>query len=86
MRIRDSLVAQLNQQPDRVLIQTSDPHTQRIPWHLWDLWDYRSVEITLSKPYYPSQQPTLRSRDSVRILALGNSEGIDQAFSQNLSW
>lgn len=80
-RVRDRLVAELNKEPDiRVLIQTSDPHTQRIPWHLWDLWQsYRTVEITLSNPYYYSQrQPTPYSRDKVRILAiLGNNEGID---------
>lgn len=80
-RVRDRLVAELYKEPDiRVLIQTTDPYIQRIPWHLWDLWQsYRSVEITLSNPYYYSPpQPTPCCRDKVRILAiLGNNEGID---------
>lgn len=82
-RIRDSLVAQLNQEPNlRVLILTNDPHTQRIPWHLWNLWEsYKAVEIILSNldPYTPRPSQSIpRFRDSVRILAiLGNSEGIN---------
>ena len=37
-RVRDRLVAELNKDSEiRVLIQTNDPQTERIPWHLWDL-------------------------------------------------
>ncbi len=65
----------------RVIIRTSCPTLQRLPWHQWDLVErYDQVEIAISPPESEDKgkaQP-LTDRDKVRTLAiLGNSAGID---------
>ena len=73
---------QLNpQETIRVLIRTEDRHLQKLPWHLWDLFDrYPKAELALSPSEF--ERPEIGRVESVktnvRILAiLGHSEGID---------
>lgn len=84
----------------RVLIETSDPLVQRLPWHLWRFFEhYPKAEVALSASEYqrpvrlsqPESQNSSSSRSGpVRILAvLGNSRGIhldeDRSLLQRLS-
>jgi CHASE2 domain-containing sensor protein len=76
----------------RVLIRTENQQLQKLPWHLWDLFErYPKAEVALSPTelvrHKPSIAPTLKSK--VRILAiLGHSEGInieaDRQLLENL--
>ena len=64
----------------RVILQTEDIRLQRLPWHLWDLFErYPFLEIALSAPGYEGvvkHAPAKKAK--VKILAiLGNSTGID---------
>jgi CHASE2 domain-containing sensor protein len=64
----------------RVLIESSDPLLQRLPWHLWTFFEaYPKAEVGISAPNY--QQSTQLSGNlsaKVKILAiLGSSDGID---------
>lgn len=64
----------------RVLLQSGNPYLQKMPWHLWDLFDRRFTksEIAIAAPAYSSIEPTQKHSDKIRILViLGNSEGID---------
>ncbi|MEE3718637.1 CHAT domain-containing protein [Tumidithrix elongata RA019] len=64
----------------RVLLQSGNSYLQRMPWHLWDLFDrrYHKAEIAIAAPSYSSVEPVARKSDKIRILViLGNSEGID---------
>ncbi|WP_434686179.1 CHAT domain-containing protein [Pseudanabaena minima] len=64
----------------RVLLQSGNPYLQKMPWHLWDLFDRRFTksEIAIAAPAYSSITPTKKHSDKIRILIiLGNSEGID---------
>ncbi|BBC26848.1 chase2 sensor protein (plasmid) [Pseudanabaena sp. ABRG5-3] len=64
----------------RVLLQSGNPYLQKMPWHLWDLFDRRFTksEIAIAAPAYSSIDPTQKHSDKIRILViLGNSEGID---------
>ncbi len=55
----------------RVIIQTEDPRLQRLPWHLWDLFDiYRKAEVALSLPEFNRVEPLVQPRAKVRILIL----------------
>jgi hypothetical protein len=64
----------------RVLLQSGNPYLQKMPWHLWDLFDRRftKAEIAIAAPSYSSIEPSQKHSDKIRILViLGNSEGID---------
>ncbi|NEN98495.1 MAG: CHAT domain-containing protein [Moorea sp. SIO3I7] len=68
----------------RVIIQVEDIQLRRIPWHLWDIFDYyRKAEVALGELTYDKidkVKPPISSmsKDRVRILAvLGNSDGIN---------
>jgi CHASE2 domain-containing sensor protein len=64
----------------RVLIETSDPILQRLPWHVWQFFeDYPKAEVGISAPEYKQSKLLPRAAPSkVRILAiLGNSQGIN---------
>jgi hypothetical protein len=64
----------------RVLLQSGNPYLQKMPWHLWDLFDRRFTksEIAIAAPAYSSIEPVKKHSDKIRILViLGNSEGID---------
>lgn len=68
-------------EPVRVFIETKDSQLQKLPWHLWDWSESRSVEVVLSYPaaYRLSQLTNpLPKTPNVRILAiLGHRAGID---------
>ncbi|EGJ34422.1 MULTISPECIES: ABC transporter substrate-binding protein [Moorena] len=85
-QIRNQLTTELSRHRDiRVLIQTDNPQLQRLPWHLWDVWEnnHDSVEFSLIPlEYQPTPETKLRNR--VRLLAiLGNSDGIDIETDHN---
>jgi len=85
-KISNKLTTELSHHRDtRVLIQTDNPQLQRLPWHLWDLWEnnHDSVEFSLIPlEYQPTPETKLRNR--VRLLAiLGNSDGIDIETDRN---
>ncbi|WP_424094337.1 pentapeptide repeat-containing protein [Moorena producens] len=72
----------------RVLIQVEDIQLRRIPWHLWDIFDYyRKAEVALWDLTYDRVERTVSSiiNDKVRILAvLGNSDGINLGKDREL--
>ncbi|OKH34173.1 hypothetical protein NIES2101_39415 [Calothrix sp. HK-06] len=61
----------------RVIIRSVAPQLRKLPWHLWDLFEYfPNAEVGLSS--LSSQRFTRQYRPVVRILVvLGNSEGIN---------
>ncbi|NEQ86257.1 MAG: sensor protein Chase2, partial [Moorea sp. SIO2I5] len=65
----------------RVIIQVEDIQLRRIPWHLWDIFDYyRYAEVALGELTYDKVKRPVSSiiKDRVGILAvLGNSDGIN---------
>ncbi|NET05001.1 MAG: CHAT domain-containing protein [Symploca sp. SIO2B6] len=65
----------------RLLIRTEDKHLQKLPWHLWDLFErYPKAEAILSALKFErlSQPIATKPKSKVKILAiLGHSEGID---------
>jgi CHASE2 domain-containing sensor protein len=78
--IREKLLEKLASEDDiRILIQTKDLRSQKLPWHLWDLLErYPKAEIALSAPSYEKVQKLQITSEKVKILAiLGNSDGID---------
>lgn len=78
--IREKLLEKLASEDDiRILIQTKDLRSQKLPWHLWDLLErYPKAEIALSSPNYEKLEQLQITNEKVKILAiLGNSEGIE---------
>ncbi|MEQ8757651.1 MAG: CHASE2 domain-containing protein [Coleofasciculus sp. G1-WW12-02] len=77
-RLREALSPQ---DTIRFLVSTSDPHLQKLPWHLWDFFDhYPKAELALTDPQFerPPQFTSNRRTPKVKILAiLGHSQGID---------
>lgn len=64
----------------RVLVETSDPLLQRLPWHVWTFFEaYPKADVGISAPEYKQSSRLSGVMPSqVRILAiLGNSDGID---------
>jgi hypothetical protein len=63
----------------RVIIKTDDTLLQKIPWHVWNLFeDYPRAEIALSLLSYRKEFSYPRYRNQVRILCiLGNNKGIN---------
>jgi len=85
--IREKLLEQLNPQDQtRILLQTSDPLLQRLPWYELQFFQrYRQAEVSICTPDY--QQVTYLGTRSkkVRILAvLGNSSGLDTQIDRKL--
>jgi CHASE2 domain-containing sensor protein len=70
----------------RVIVQTENSQLQRLPWHLWDLWErFPKAEIALSSPTYDGTHKPRTPKQSVNILAIvGNSQGIDTQADQAL--
>jgi branched-chain amino acid transport system substrate-binding protein len=64
-------------EPLRVIFSTKDPYLQRLPWHLWNLFDRRpNAEVIISPPANAAHPSTLST--PLKILAiLGCREGID---------
>lgn len=79
--LRDALLIEFNstQQPIRIIIQTDDITTQRLPWHLWELCEqYPQVEIAFSRPNYQQISPPFKRNKTVKILAIiGDKTGIN---------
>lgn len=63
----------------RVVVETEDELTRRLPWHLWRFFeDYPCAELALSLAEYRQVSPQLKKANRVRILViLGNRTGID---------
>ncbi|MGB7059259.1 MAG: CHASE2 domain-containing protein, partial [Geitlerinemataceae cyanobacterium] len=64
----------------RVVVETEDELTRRLPWHLWRFFeDYPHAELALSLAEYRQiRSPQPRTVNRVRILViLGNRTGID---------
>jgi CHAT domain len=61
----------------RVIIQTEDSDLRRLPWHLWDFFDYHlNAEVALSS-FVCQRINSPKTRNKVRILAIiGDSTGI----------
>jgi len=91
------LLAQLNREEKiRVLIRTKDQQLQKLPWHLWELFElYPQAEFALSSTKFIEQSPSQGllcqspnkaiSIKKVRILAiLGHSKGINIAQDRRL--
>jgi CHASE2 domain-containing sensor protein len=78
--IREKLLEKLHPEDNiRILIQTKDVRSQKLPWHLWDLLErYPKAEIAFSTPSYEHINRNFIPQSQVKILAiLGNSDGID---------
>ncbi len=79
--IKERLLEKLHpSEPIRVIIQTSDLHLRRLPWHLWEFFGrYSHAEVALSSPDYENTNiSNLSANKNVKILAiLGNSDGIN---------
>ncbi|NES42674.1 pentapeptide repeat-containing protein, partial [Moorena sp. SIO2C4] len=80
--IKEGFLQNLNRSEEiRVIIQVEDIQLRRIPWHLWDIFDYyRKAEVALGELTYDKVKRPVSSiiNDKVRILAvLGNSDGIN---------
>ena len=85
--IREKLLEKLKSEDDiRILIQTKDLRSQKLPWHLWDLLErYPKAEIALSACSYEQVNKIQFTNEEVKILAiLGNSEGIDTQTDRNI--
>jgi CHASE2 domain-containing sensor protein len=70
----------------RVILQSENSQLQRLPWHLWDLFErYPKAEIALSSPTYDGILQPRTPNSVVKILAIvGNSQGIDTQADQAL--
>ncbi|MBD2777456.1 eIF2A-related protein [Iningainema tapete] len=68
----------------RFIIRTTEPQLRKLPWHLWDLFEYYpNAEVALSS--HSSQRFQREYRPIARILIiLGNSEGINVAEDEKL--
>ncbi|NJO62092.1 MAG: AAA family ATPase [Richelia sp. RM2_1_2] len=68
----------------RFIIRTTDNQLRKLPWHLWDLFEYYPhAEIGFS--CNTAQRFTRKYRPHVRILIiLGNSDGINVADDEKL--
>ncbi|MGD1855560.1 MAG: CHASE2 domain-containing protein [Leptolyngbyaceae cyanobacterium] len=70
----------------RLVIRTTNPDLQHLPWHLWDIVDrYPKIEIALGTPTLKRLEERAACHATVRILAiLGDSSGIDVAADRQL--
>jgi CHASE2 domain-containing sensor protein len=78
--LREKLLEKLLPEDNiRILVQTKDVRSQKLPWHLWDLLErYPKAEIAFSAPSYEHINHNFVPKSQVKILAiLGNSDGID---------
>lgn len=68
----------------RVILQTDNSQLQRLPWHLWELFErYPQAEIAIALPTYDRILQLRTHNPKVKILAIvGNSQGIDTQADQ----
>lgn len=84
-RIKEVCLTQLTSADAiRVIIRTNETQLRKLPWHLWDLFDYfPNAEVAFSS--LSSQWIRTSTRPNIRILViLGNSEGINVAEDEKL--
>ncbi|MBD2680927.1 MULTISPECIES: CHAT domain-containing protein [Nostoc] len=84
-RIKELCLTQLTAADQvRVIIRTNETQLRKLPWHLWDLFEYYPhAEVALSS--LSSQRFKKSDRLNTRILIiLGNSEGINVAEDEKL--
>lgn len=83
LNIERKLRSALNRDEEiQIIIETSDPSLQRMPWSRWDFFqDYPQAHIALSRSEYtrsPNPSKLKLRENKVKILAiLGNSFGIN---------
>ncbi|MBW4494977.1 MAG: trypsin-like peptidase domain-containing protein [Oscillatoria princeps RMCB-10] len=78
--VKEKLLQKFNPSEEiRVIIQTEDIRLRRLPWHLWDFFEYYpKAEVAFSATGYQKTEISAFSRKQVSILAiLGNSADID---------
>lgn len=84
-RIKEVCLTQLTATDEvRVIIRTNETQLRKLPWHLWDLFEYYPhAEVAFSS--LSSQRLKTSNRPNIRILIiLGNSEGINVAEDEKL--
>ncbi|BAY42117.1 WD-repeat protein (plasmid) [Nostoc sp. NIES-2111] len=84
-RIKEVCLRQLNATDKvRVIIRTNETQLRKLPWHLWDLFEYYPhAEVAFSS--LSAQRLRKSTRPNIRILIiLGNSEGINVAEDEKL--
>jgi len=84
-RIKEVCLTQLTPSDEvRVIIRTNETQLRKLPWHLWDLFEYYPhAEVAFSS--LSSQRLKTSDRPNIRILIiLGNSEGINVAEDEKL--
>ncbi|MEM8501551.1 MAG: CHASE2 domain-containing protein [Cyanobacteria bacterium P01_D01_bin.1] len=85
--IREKVLEQLSPTDTvRVLLQTSDPFLQRLPWYELDFFQrYRSAEVGICSSAYQQVYYSGSRSKKVRILAvLGDNAGLDTAIDKAL--
>ncbi len=85
--IREKVLEQLSPTDTaRVLLQTSDPFLQRIPWYELEFFQrYRNAEVGICPAAYQQVYYSGSRSEKVRILAvLGDSTGIDTEIDRAL--
>ncbi|MEL7331618.1 MAG: sensor protein Chase2, partial [Cyanobacteria bacterium J06560_2] len=78
--IREKVLEQLSPQDTvRILLQTSDPLLQRLPWYDLDFFQrYRQAEVGICLPCYQQVNYQGSRSKTVRVLAvLGDATGLD---------
>ncbi|MBD2448397.1 CHASE2 domain-containing protein [Nostoc sp. FACHB-152] len=70
----------------RVVLQTDNSQIQRLPWHLWEIFErYSKAEIAIASPTYDRILQPRTQNPKVKILAIvGNSQGIDTQADQTI--
>jgi CHASE2 domain-containing sensor protein len=70
----------------RVILQTDNSQLQRLPWHLWEIFErYPKAEIAIASPTYDRILQPRTQNPKVKILAIvGNSQGIDTQADQTI--
>lgn len=84
-QIKELCLTQLNATDEvRIIIRTHETQLRKLPWHLWDLFNYYPhAEVAFSS--LSSQRFKKSTRSHIRILIiLGNSEGINVAEDEKL--
>ena len=79
-QLRERFVAKVREPEDvRILVQTDNMDLQRLPWHLWSLFDsYPRAEVAVIPASFDSIIAKSSAKAKTRILAiLGDSTGIN---------
>jgi hypothetical protein len=75
--IRDTLIEKVTPN-DRVIIQTDNSELRKLPLSIWDVFQKKNLEISISKIGYQKIESQSQKRNKQKILViLGDSERID---------